>query len=87
MTFPTVAFGLLFAGLYGALFHFWSKGSFLRLILYLVLSILGFWAGHYVGGWLGLNFWMVGALRIGPASLGSVLFLILGHWLSQVNLD
>ena len=87
MTFPTIAFGLLVAGLYGALFHFAVKGSFLRLFLYLILSLLGFWAGHFAGGWLGINFWMIGALRMAAASLGSILFLLLGHWLSQVNLD
>ena len=87
MTFPTIAFGMLIAGLFGSLFHFVIKGRFLRLFMYLILSVAGFWFGHLAGGWLQINFWMVGALRMASASLGSILFLFLGHWLSLVNLD
>ncbi|MBM3152804.1 MAG: hypothetical protein FJZ96_11500 [Chloroflexi bacterium] len=85
MTLPSILFGLLLAALYGAAFHLWRGGSLGRLLLYIVLSLLGFLAGHLAGAALGWNFASVGPLHAGMATLGSAVFLFVGHWLSLVE--
>ena len=86
MTFPSFLLGVIIATLYGALFHLWRGGGLGRLFLYLVLSWFGFWAGHFAASALGWRFVALGLLNLGMATLGSVLFLFVGHWLSQVEI-
>lgn len=85
MTYPAILFSMLLATLYGAAFHLWRGGGLGRLILYLVLSWVGFWGGQYLGDRLGWAFLSAGKIQIGLASLGSLLALMGGHWLSQVK--
>ena len=85
MTLPTLLFALLIALLYGALYHFVRGGRFWRLFLYFSLSILGFAAGHLVGLWRGWILLPVGSLNVGLSSIGSLLILILGDWLSRIE--
>lgn len=87
MPLPSILFGVILSSLYGALFHLWRGGSLGRLILYIILSWVGFWAGHVLGGQLGWSFASVGALNTGMATLGSLLFLGLGYWLSLVQVE
>lgn len=85
MTFPTLLFALLLALLYGALYHLLRGGGFWRLILFLILSILGFAAGHLVGWWRGWFFLPLGSLNLGMSTIGSILVLLVGDWLSRVE--
>jgi hypothetical protein len=85
MTFPALLFALLLALLYGAVYHLIRDGGFWRLILFFILSILGFVAGHFLGVWRGWIFIPLGALNFGLSTLGSILFLILGDWLSRIE--
>ncbi|MEW6028627.1 MAG: hypothetical protein AB1564_00355 [Chloroflexota bacterium] len=85
MTVPTLLFALLLALLIGALFHLWRGGGGGKLLLYLVLSVLGFAAGHFLAVWRGWSLLRVGSLEAGVAGLGSLLFLAVGEWLSMVN--
>ena len=85
MTIPTVLFALVVALFYGALYHLIRGGGFWRLFLYFGLSILGFIVGHLVGLWRGWTFLPLGALNLGLSSLGSVLLLIIGDWLSRIE--
>jgi hypothetical protein len=87
MTIPILVFGALLASLYGAVFHLWRDGGLGRLILYLVLSWAGFAAGELLGRALGWSFWSVGSLHLGMASVGSIVFLIVGYWLSLVQVE
>ena len=85
MTVPVLLFALLIAMLCGVLFHFLRGGSGWRLLLYIGLSILGFAAGQFVSIWRG---WMIirfGSLDVGMGVVGSILFLALGEWLSQID--
>ena len=72
--------------MFGAGFHLWKGGGFARLLLYEILSGFGFWSGHnfssYVMGW---DFWKLGELHLGFAVLGSILFLVVGEWLSSIK--
>jgi len=87
MTIPSVAFSLVCACLIGAVFHVFVDGGGARLALYLVLSTLGFAAGHLVSSTQGWSFLPVGSVQMGFAVLGSLVFLLVGHWLSQVRID
>jgi hypothetical protein len=85
MTLPSVLLGLLVSLLIGALFHLWRGGSLMRLLLYLALSVAGFAAGQWIGSWQKLIFLPVGALNLGMAATGSLVFLFGGYWLSLVE--
>ena len=85
MTLPTVLFALLVALFYGALYHLIRGGGFWRLFLYFGLSLSGFIAGHLLGIWRGWTFLPLGALNLGLSTLGSVMLLVVGDWLSRIE--
>jgi hypothetical protein len=85
MTLPTLLFALFIALLYGALYHLVRGGRFWRLLLYFGLSILGFGIGHLIGLWRGWILLPLGSLNVGLSSIGSLLVLILGDWLSRIE--
>ena len=85
MTLPAFLFALVVALFYGAVYHLLRDGGFWRLVLYFVLSIFGFIAGHLLGLWRGWTFIPVGSLNFGLSSLGSFMVLILGDWLSRME--
>lgn len=86
MTLPAYLLGLLYALLIGALFHVWRDGGAGRLVFYLVLSVAGAAAGQWLGGWQNWFFFAVGPLDLGLVTIGSVLFLGVGYWLSLVEI-
>ena len=85
MTLPTLLFALIIALFYGALYHLIRGGSFWRLLLYFSLSVFGFAAAHLLGLWRGWTFIPVGSLNFGLSSLGSIVVLLFGDWLSRVE--
>ena len=85
MTLPALLLALLIALLYGALYFLIRNGGFWRLLLYFALSILGFTAGHFLGLWRGWTFLPLGALNLGLSTLGSIFLLLLGDWLSRIE--
>jgi len=85
MTLPTFLFGLLIALLYGAAYHLIRGGGFWRLLLYLGLSILGFAVGHFIGLCRGWIFIPLGSLNVGVSSAGSIIILVIGDWLSRIE--
>ncbi len=54
-------------------------------MLYLGLSVLGFVAGHLVGLWQGWTLLPLGSLNLGMSSLGSLIVLVIGDWLSRIE--
>ena len=87
MTLPALFFGLVLSSLYGAAFHLWKGGGLKKLLLFLILAWVGFWAGHLLAARLGWTFLAVGPLNTGMATLGSALVLFVGNWLSQVEVQ
>jgi len=85
MPLPTLLFGVLLAGAYGAGFHLWRGGGVGKLILFLVLAQAGFWLGDYVGFSLNWTFAPLGILNAGMGSLGAILFLLAGNFLSGIQ--
>ena len=86
MTLPSLLFGLIIALLIGAVFHLLRGGGLGKLILYLVLSLAGFIAGHLLGEWRGWILFPIGPLDTGLAVIGSLVFLGLGDWLSRIEI-
>ena len=87
MTIPTLLFALLIALLYGALYHLIRGGGFWRLLLYLFLSLFGFVLGHLFGLWRGWVLLPIGSINVGLSSIGSILLLLLGDWLTRIEAD
>lgn len=87
MSLPTLLLGLILSTLYGALFHLWRGGNAGRLLLYLVLAWIGFWIGQFIGNYFQMTFDTVGQLHIVIATLGSIVFLAIGYWLSLVQVE
>lgn len=85
MTLPALLFAFLLALLYGAVYHLIRNGGFWRLILYFLLSMVGFAIGHFMGLWRGWVFIPLGSLNLGMSSLGSLIILTFGDWLSRIE--
>lgn len=85
LTLPALLLALLIALLYGALYHLIRDGGFWRWLLYAGLSLVGFLLGHLIGLWRGWTFIPLGAINLGLSSLGSVMILLLGDWLSRIE--
>ena len=85
MTFPAILFGIVLSTIYASAFHFWKGGSLGKLLIYIIISWLGFWIGQLVGSRIGWSFWTIGPINMGMATLGSLIFLFVGEWLSRVE--
>ena len=86
MTLPSVLLGTLYALLIGSLFGVWRGGGVGRLLFYLVLSVAGAAAGQWMGAWQNWSLFAVGPLNLGLVTAGSLLFLLVGYWLSLVEI-
>ncbi len=73
---PTLALGFVLATGYGATFHFWQRGGGRALLRYLVAAWLGLFVGHLLGSWFGLDWLMVGRLRVLAGTLGALVSLV-----------
>ena len=85
MTVPSLLLGFIISTIYGLGFHLLRGGGAGRLLLYLIVSWIGFWLGHYAANQLKWTFASIGPLHLGLASVVSIIFLFLGHWLSLVE--
>jgi hypothetical protein len=85
MTIPAIFFGVLVSTFIGAAFHLVKNGGLGRLVLYIFLSWIGFWAGHILGQFLNWTFFSVGPLHFGMALVGCFLVLLVGYWLSLIR--
>lgn len=81
MNLPVILFGFVLSSMYAAAFHAWRGGSIIRLVVYLILSWVGFSIGQVLGENLAWSFGNIGALYVVPATLGSLVLLALGYWL------
>lgn len=78
---PTITFGILLAILLGALFHLVRGGDSKRLLIYLAISLAGFWLGDTIGYFTGWSILHIGLLNTGTAILFSVLLMVGGELL------
>lgn len=76
---------VVFLGLgtaYALLFHFISGRNIQQLILFWLVSILGFGLGFGLGGLLGIRWFVLGGVPVIEASLGSLVLLLVARWLT-----
>ncbi len=83
MTLPGITLSIVIASLYGSLYHLVRSDGGKRLLLYLILSWIGFGLGHWMGEARHWMFFRLGAINLGTATIGSYLLLGLGDWLSR----
>lgn len=84
---PSLLLGLVISTLLGAAFHLLRGGGLGRLLFYLILGWVGFWIGQLLASQIGLAFLKIGSLNLGWATLSGILFLLIGHWLSLVEVE
>jgi len=87
MTFPSLVFGSIIAFILGALFHLIVGGGLIRIIISLLSSVIGFWVGHYIGYQINLDLFTLGFLHIGTGIVGAIIFLVLGYWLTLIQVE
>lgn len=87
MTIQGFILGFVIAILLGALLHLITGGSLLRLGIYILLSLIGFWVGHIAATLMNWTFLKVGVIQLGGALIGEVIILGLGYWLSLEKTD
>jgi hypothetical protein len=81
MTIPNLLFAFLISTLLGVIFHIIRGGNGWRLLIYILISCLGFFLTNWFGKSLGWSLYPFGGLEAGLGVVGSVLFLIIGDWL------
>ena len=87
MTVPALLFALLIAIFYGSLYHLVRDGGFWRLILFLFLSVFCCALGHLVGVWRGWVWLPLGSINLGLSTIGSFVMLLLGDWLTRIEMQ
>jgi len=83
MTLPAFLFGSLVSWLLASVFHLVVSGNIKRIILYILFSWIGFWAGNYLGIYFGINLLKWGLVDYGMAVIGSFILLVFAYWLSS----
>ncbi len=78
---PPLVLSAILAAMYGCAFNFWIGHTAQELILYLVASGLGFALGQIMGERIGLEWLMLGQVRLLEATMGSIMLLLLARWL------
>ena len=87
MTFPAFIFSFFLALVFGSFLHLWRGGSPGKLVFYLVISLIGFFGGHFIGDILSIRFFQVGTINLGFGILGSIILLAIGYWLSLIDVQ
>jgi len=85
MTIPSLLFALLLALLLGALYHLIRGGGGWHLLVYLLVSPLGFVAGHFVGLWRKWTLFPFGPLDLGMEVIGGIVFLVIADYLLHLK--
>jgi hypothetical protein len=85
MPIPTIIFGVLLSTLYGAVYHLIRGGSLRRMLFYFILAWAGFWLGDTLGWYMGWNFATAGVLNAGMATVLSLVFLVVGDFVSRIR--
>ena len=82
---PAIILGFVLSTMYGAAFHLFKGGSLGRLVFNILLAWAGFWTGQLIASQIGFSIFRIGSLYVGIATIISILFLFIGHWLSVMD--
>jgi hypothetical protein len=78
---PAIVLSAILSAMYGCAFHLWVGHTLQELVLYLVASGLGFALGQIMGERIGLEWLMLGQVRLLETAGGSFALLLLARWL------
>jgi hypothetical protein len=76
---------VVFLGLgtaYALLFHFLGGRNIQQLILFWLVSILGFGLGFGLANLLGIRLFLLGGVPVIESSVGALLLLLVARWLT-----
>ena len=79
MSLPNILFGTLLAILFGVIYHLIRGGNYKKMILYILLSIVGFWVGNLISFFLNWNIRKIGQLDILLGTIGSRFLMALDY--------
>jgi hypothetical protein len=82
MSMPAIFLGVVIAALIGALYHLWRGGALVRIIFFLMLALIGFFAANFLAKFNGWIIWQIGQIDVGFGVLGALLILGFGDWLT-----
>jgi hypothetical protein len=82
MTLPGALIGFVIASVIGLGYHLLRGGGLRRLLLYLIVAWIAFFAGHGIGGLMQWDALRLGSLNLLPAALTAVVCLILAEILA-----
>ncbi|MCY4464288.1 MAG: hypothetical protein OXE46_01990 [Chloroflexi bacterium] len=80
---PVFAFACIIATMYGLAFHVVTGGDARRLVLFVVISWVGFLLGQYIGGSLQLDILRIGTIHLLPATVAAFALLVFAHLLTS----
>ena len=83
MTFPAIIFSIIISSLYASVYHFMKGGNLFTLIIYIIVSVGGFFGGQYLADLLEISFFQLGTINFGVGSLCSLTLLFIGGWISR----
>ena len=83
MTIQAILFIFLVAAFYDSLYHLITGGNFFMLIIDILISSAGFFAGHFIGNIIGTELIRIGVINFGWGSLTSFIFLVVGGLISR----
>jgi len=83
MTLSAYLLAFVFATILGLLFHVIVGGRGWRIIFFVICSWIGFAIGNYLGSALEWKYFNIGVIYVIPASLCSIVIMLLGRWLSS----
>jgi hypothetical protein len=73
---PAVILGVLLSAGYACLFHLWAGRNLRELFLYLLVALVGFALGQWIGQLARLDLWLLGRIHLLEASSVALLFLV-----------
>ena len=80
---PIFVFALIIATMCGLGFHVVAGGNARRLIVFVAASWLGFWLGQSIGAAFEIDILKIGVIRLLPAMLSALVWLVLAHLLTS----
>ena len=83
MTIQAILFIVLIASFYGCLFHLITGGNVFSIFVDILISIAGFFAGHFMAFLIGRELIPLGVINFGWGTGGSILFLFIGGLISH----
>ena len=81
---PSFILGLVLSSLYGLVFYLLMGNGWLRLLLYWIVGVGGFFLGQLIASTVGLNIFNIGDANVIEGTVASWLGLIAVHaWMRQ----